>query len=77
MKFEIIDHQEEQSFPELHEGVCQEVVKSGHGASKDLGSACSRDGSHGEVQIEKTDGSSSGREEYDFPVLVRGSMASK
>ena len=32
------------------------------------------DGSHGEVQIEETDGSSSRQKEYDFSVLVHGSI---
>ena len=32
--------------------------------------SCSGDVSHGEVNIEETDGSSSGQKEYDLPVLV-------
>ena len=37
-------------------------------------SPCSGDGSHGQVEIEKTDGSSSRQQEYDFSVLVHGSI---
>ena len=36
-----------------------------YGASKNVGSACSVDGSHGKVKIEEADGSSSGENEYD------------
>ena len=59
MQDEILDHQEEQGLlKELHEGGCQEVATSGNGASKNVESACSWDGSHGKVKIEKADGSS-------------------
>ena len=34
---------------ELHEGGSQEVVTSGYGTSKNVQSACSRDGSYGKV----------------------------
>ena len=44
---------------ESHEGGCQEVAACGYDASKNLGSPCSGDGSHGEVEIEETYGSSS------------------
>ena len=68
---EILDHQEEQGLPkELHEGGGQEVVTNGYGASKDVESARSRDGSHGKVEIEEADGSSSGYKEYNFVVRV-------
>ena len=43
------------------------------GYQKDLGTPCSVDGSHGEVEIEETDGSSSRLKEYDFSVFVYGS----
>ena len=59
---------------ELHESGCQEVVTSGCDASKDLGSPCSGDGSHGEVEIEETDGSSSRQQEYDFAVFIHASI---
>ena len=36
--------------------------------------ARTREGSHGEVLIEETDGSSSRQKEYDFPVPSRGSI---
>ena len=52
----------------------QEVVASVHCANNDLVSSCSGTSSHEKVQIEKTDGSSIGQKEYDFPVLVRGSI---
>ena len=35
---------------ELHEGGSQEAAASGHGASKNVGSACSGDGSPGKVK---------------------------
>ena len=73
---ETLAHQEEQSLPEEpHEGGRgQEVVTSGHGANNDLVSSCSGTSSHEKVQIEKTDGSSTGQKEYEFPVLVHGSI---
>ena len=40
-----------------HESWCQEVATCEFDASKDFGSPCSGDVSHGEVEIEKTDGS--------------------
>ena len=42
---------------ELHESGCQKVAMCGFDASKDLETACSVDGSHGEVEIEEADGS--------------------
>ena len=61
-----------ESFPEeLHQGG-QEVVTSGHGASKDLESQCSLDSSHGKVKIEETEGSSRGQKEYDLVVFLHG-----
>ena len=46
---EIFDHQEELGLPEKsYEGGGQEAT-SGHGASKDVESACSGDGSYGEI----------------------------
>ena len=35
---------------------------------------CSGDGSHGKVEIEDTNVSSSGQQEHDIPVLVHGSL---
>ena len=68
---EILANQEERSFPEeLHDGGDQEVAASGFGASKNVESACSRDGSHGKVKFEETGGSSSKQKEDDFSVLV-------
>ena len=70
-----LEYKEEQGLPkEQHEGGRQKVVLDGHGASKDLGSPCSGDGSHGKVDIEETDGSSSRQKEHDFTVLVHGDM---
>ena len=41
MQGEILAHQEEQGIPtKLHDGGRQEVVTSGYGASKDVGSSC-------------------------------------
>ena len=72
---EILDYQEEQSFPEkLYEGWCKEVVASRHGTGKDVESSCSGDSSHGKVEIEETDGSSSGQKEYSLLVHVHGSI---
>ena len=56
------------------QGGGQEVVTSGHGASKDVESSCSGDSSHSKILIEEADGSSSGQKECDIPVLVRGSF---
>ena len=64
----ILAHKEEQGLPkELHEGGSHEVVTSGYGASKNVGSTCSGDGSY--RKIEEADGSSSGQKEYDLVVL--------
>ena len=71
----ILAHHEKQGFPkELQEGGSQEVATCGHDASKDLESPCGGDGSHGEVEIEETDGSSSRQEEHDFVVPIHGSI---
>ena len=43
-------------------------------ASKNVESPRSGDGYHGEVEIEETDGSSSRQKEFDFSVLVLGSI---
>ena len=51
----------------------KKLLRSGHGASKDMGSLYSGDCSHGEVEIEETDGSGSRQEEHDFVVPVHGS----
>ena len=40
----------------------------------DMDSSCSGDGSHGEVETEETDGSSSRQKEYDFSVPIHGSI---
>ena len=37
-------------------------------------SPCSRDGSHGKVEIEEADGSSSGQKRHDLSVLVHDSI---
>ena len=64
---DILDHQEEQGLPkELHEGGGQEVATSGYGASKNVESACSRDGSHGKAKFEEADGSSRGQKGHDL-----------
>ena len=74
VQIEILDHQEEYSFPEeLHEGGCQEFVTSGHGASKNLGSTCSGFGPNRKIEIEEADGSSSGQKGHSLAVLVQGS----
>ena len=52
----------------------QEVSTSGHCANNDLVSSCSGTSSHEKVQIEDTDGSSIGQKEYNFLVLVHGSI---
>ena len=60
MQVEILAYQEYSLPEELHEGGCQQVVTSGHGASKNVGSTCSGFGHHREIEIEETDGSCSG-----------------
>ena len=42
---------------ELHESGSQEVAACRHDATKNMGSPCGWDVSHGEVLIEETDGS--------------------
>ena len=75
MQSEILDNQEEQGFSEeLHGDGDQEVTASGYGASKDVESACSRDGSCGKIEIEEADGSSSGQKKHDLAVFVDGSI---
>ena len=62
MQSKILAFQNEQSLSnELHEGWGQEVVTSGDGASKDVESTCSGDGSYRRIKIEVADGSSSGQ----------------
>ena len=41
---------------------------------EDLVSPCSGDGSHGEVEMEETDGSSTRQKKYDFVVPIHGSI---
>ena len=53
--------QKNEVFQKKNEGVGQEGVTSGTGASKDLVSACSRFGSYRTIEIEEADGSSSGQ----------------
>ena len=79
MQAKILDYQEEQSIAkELHECGCQEVATCRYDASKDLGSPCSGDVSHGEVKLEKTDGSSSRTKRVRPPCLCSWKhMASK
>ena len=48
----------------------KKLLRAGMMPAKVLGSPCSGDGSHGEVKIEETDGSSSRQKEYDLIVLV-------
>ena len=42
--------------------------------AKNIGSPCGWDVSHGEVEIEETDGSCGGKKEHDLPVFVHGSI---
>ena len=64
---EILAYQQEQGLPkELHEGESQETYTSGNGASKDVESSCSGNGSHRKSKLEEADGSSSGQKEYDI-----------
>ena len=59
MQGEVLAQKEKQGVPkELNEGGRQEVATCRHDASKDPGSPRSRDGSHGNVKMEETDGSS-------------------
>ena len=55
---------------ELHESGCQEVVKSGHGASKDLGSPCSGDCSHGKVELRRQMAAAAGKKSTTSLSLV-------
>ena len=72
---ESLDPQEEQGLSEdLHEDWCQEVAASGYGVSKDVESACSRDGTYGEREIEEADRSSRGQKEYNLAALLHGSF---
>ena len=48
----------------------QEVVTSGYGASKDVESACSWDGSKGKVKFWEADGSSRAKKGHDFVVFT-------
>ena len=54
---------------EIHEGGGQEVVPSGYGASKDVGSSCNGDSSHRKILIKEADGSCSRQKEYNLSVL--------
>ena len=67
VQVEILAYQEYSLPEELHEGGCQQVVTSGHGASKNVGSACSGFGPHREIEIEETDGSCSGHKRAQPP----------
>ena len=61
----------------LHESVCQEVDTCRYDASKDLGSPCNGDISHGEVNIEKDRWQLlQEKKEYDIPAFVHGSIRS-
>ena len=51
----------------------KKLLRAGMMPAKVLGSPCSGDGSHGEVKIEETDGSSR-QKEYDLIVLVHGGI---
>ena len=67
MQCEVLTHKEEQSISkELHESGHQVVVTCKFVASKDLGSPCSGDVSHGEVAIKETNGGCCGQKEYDL-----------
>ena len=72
---EILAYQEEQSLPEeLHEGGVKKLLRAGMVPARTWWSPCSRDGSHGKVEIEEADGSSSGQKGHDLSVLVHGSI---
>ena len=72
---EVLNHKEEQSISkELHESGGQEVVMRGYDASKDLGSPCGGDVSHGEVKIKEANGGCCGLKEYDLPSFDYGSV---
>ena len=58
----------------LLEGWGQEFVARGYGASKNVESACSRDGSYGKVKIQEADGSHSGQKEYEIFVSFHGGV---
>ena len=75
MQRESLDPQEEQGLSEdLHEDWGQEVAASVYGVSKDVESACRRDGPYGESEIEEADRSSSGQKEDNLGALVHGSF---
>ena len=59
------------AFQQNYTGGRQEVATCRHDASKDVESACSRDGSHGKVKIEETDGSCCGQKEQRLLKLRR------
>ena len=50
-----------------------EIATTGYGASKNV-ERRSGDGPYGKVEIEETDGSSRRQKEFDFSVLVFGSI---
>ena len=73
---EILAYQEEQRLPEeLHEGGGQEsCYERGDGVREDVESACNGFGSNGKIEIEETDGSSSGQKEDDLFVPFHGGL---
>ena len=59
---------------EPHEGGGQEVFTSRYGASKNVGSTCSGDGSYRRLKIEEADGGSSRQEGFDLALFILGSV---
>ena len=59
------------AFQKKYTGGRQEVATCRHDVSKDVESACSRDGSHRKVQIEETDGCCCGQKEQRLLKLRR------
>ena len=75
VRFSLIKKNRKSLSKELYESGYQKVAACGHDATQDLGSPCVGDGSYGEVEIEERHGSSSSRQkEYDFSVLIHGSI---
>ena len=65
--------QRQKLFPKSYMKVeCQEAATCGYDASKNVESPCSWDGSHGEVEIEETDGGGSRQKEYNLFVPLHG-----
>ena len=52
----------------------KKLLRAGMMPARTWGVHALGDGSNGEVEIEETDGSSSRQKEYDFSVLIHGSM---